>query len=102
MYTWIYLVKYSQQILISVFEMSHFNLLLSLITVNILIPGYNLPVLTILLFYILTYELNYKANYHLILFKFIIYILAYPLLYILSIQDNNQVLSGLVVSKFGI
>ena len=71
------------------FEMSHVNLVLFFITVNILIPGYNLPVLTILLFYILTYELNYKANFHFIVFKFIIYILSCPLLFIFSIQGNN-------------
>ena len=75
-------------LVMSIFEMSHFNHVLFL-TVNILIPGYNLPVLTILLFYILTYELNYKANYHFILFKFIIHILSCPLLFILFIQGNN-------------
>ena len=72
----------------SIFEMSHFNHVLFLITVNILIPGYNLPVLTSLLFDILTYELNYKANYHFILFKFIIYILSHPLLFILLHHTN--------------
>ena len=50
----------------SIFEMTHFNHVLFLIALNILIPGYNLPALTMLLFYILTYELNYKANHHFI------------------------------------
>ena len=48
-----------------------------------------MPALTILLFYVLTYELNYKANFDFIVFKFIIYILYCPLLFILSIQGNN-------------
>ena len=73
----------------SIFEMSHFNHVLFLITVNILIPGYNLPVLTILLFYILSYELNYYVNYHCILCNITLYIICYSVLYILSIQGNN-------------
>ena len=87
----IYLVKYSQQILMSIFEMSHFNHVLFLITVNILIPGYNLPVIAIFHNVTILY-LNYYVNYHCILFKITLYIICCSLLYILSIQDNNPTL----------
>ena len=55
----IYLVQYSQQILMSMFEMSHFNYVLVLITINIFnycqsyYSIFHFPVLTMLLFYIL-------------------------------------------------
>ena len=88
-----YLDKYSLQILMSWFEMSHFNHVLFLIaismfnyTVNLIIPDYTVPVLTMLLFYILTYKFDYYANYHFILFKVTITIFSCPLLFILSIQ----------------